>query len=110
MKDFFGLPLVDTPPEFFDKWHAYARNAFDFSPATLGVAAFTLLVILIVRRKIPKSPPRWWPFPVHAACLAVQPAHGHYRHAFRGAPRGLPDFTMPEGITFERILNSSPTR
>ena len=56
MKDFFGLPLVDTPPEFFDKWGAYAQNAMDFSPATFGVAAFTLLVILIVRHKIPKIP------------------------------------------------------
>ena len=56
MKDFFGLPLVDTPPEFFDKWGAYAQNAMDFSPATFGVAVFTLLVILIVRHKIPKVP------------------------------------------------------
>ena len=69
MKDFFGLPLVDTPPEFFDKWGAYAQNAMDFSPATFGVAAFTLLVILIVRRKIPKVPA-----PVVAVFLSTLPS------------------------------------
>ena len=80
MKDFFGLPLVDTPPEFFDKWGAYAQNAMDFSPATFGVAVFTLLVILIVRHKIPKVPaPVVAVFPVHAAGVAVLPAYRYHR-------------------------------
>ena len=73
MKDFFGLPLVDTPPEFFDKWGAYAQNAMDFSPATFGVAVFTLLVILIVRHKIPKVPA-----PVVAVFLSVPYWKGKY--------------------------------
>ena len=42
IKDFFGLPLVDTPPEFFDKWGAYAQNAMDFSPATVSYTHLTL--------------------------------------------------------------------
>ena len=109
MKDFFGLPLVDTPPEFFDKWHAYARNAFDFSPATLGVAAFTLLVILIVRRKIPKIPA-----PVVAVFLSTllvwlfSLPTDTIGTRFGALPVGLPDFTMPEGITFERIRELFP--
>ena len=110
MKDFFGLPLVDTPPEFFDKWGAYAQNAMDFSPATFGVAAFTLLVILIVRHKIPKSSRAlWWPCSCPrcwcgcSPCRPIPSVPGSAR-----CPRASPTFTLPYGITFERIRELFP--
>ena len=109
IKDFFGLPLVDTPPEFFDKWGAYAQNAMDFSPSTLGVAAFTLLVILIVRRKIPKLPA-----PVVAVFLSTllvwlfSLPTDTIGSRFGTLPTGFPDFTLPYGITFERIRELFP--
>ena len=109
MKDFFGLPLVDTPPEFFDKWGAYAQNAMDFSPATFGVAAFTLLVILIVRRKIPKVPA-----PVVAVFLSTllvwlfSLPTDTIGSRFGSLPTGFPEFTLPYGITFERIRELFP--
>ena len=109
MKDFFGLPLVDTPPEFFDKWGAYAQNAMDFSPATFGVAVFTLLVILIVRHKIPKVPA-----PVVAVFLSTllvwlfSLPTDTIGSRFGTLPTGFPDFTLPYGITFERIRELFP--
>lgn len=109
MKDFFGLPLVDTPPEFFDKWGAYAQNAMDFSPATFGVAAFTLLVILIVRHKIPKIPA-----PVVAVFLSTllvwlfSLPTDTIGSRFGTLPTGFPEFTLPYGITFERIRELFP--
>ena len=72
MKDFFGLPLADTPPEFLDKWHVYAQNAASFSPATVTVALFTLAVIVAVRRKIPRIPA-----PVAAVVAATQIGRAH---------------------------------
>ena len=109
IKDFFGLPLVDTPPEFFDKWGAYAQNAMDFSPSTLGVAAFTLLVILIVRHKIPKIPA-----PVVAVFLSTllvwlfSLPTDTIGSRFGTLPTGFPEFTLPYGITFERIRELFP--
>ena len=109
MKDFFGLPLVDTPPEFFDKWGAYAQNAMDFSPATFGVAVFTLLVILIVRHKIPKVPA-----PVVAVFLSTllvwlfSLPTDTIGSRFGTLPTGFPEFTLPYGITFERIRELFP--
>ena len=111
IKDFFGLPLVDTPPEFFDKWGAYAQNAMDFSPSTLGVAAFTLLVILIVRRKIPKLPA-----PVVAVFLSTllvwlfSLPTDTIGSRFSTLPTGFPDFALPQGVTFERIRELFPRR
>ena len=84
IKDFFGLPLVDTPPEFFDKWGAYAQNAMDFSPSTLGVAAFTLLV---------------WLFSLPTDTIGSR---------FGTLPTGFPDFALPQGVTFERIRELFP--
>ena len=100
-EDFVRLPLVDTPPEFFDKWGAYAQNAMDFSPATFGVAAFTLLVILIVRHKIPKIPA-----PVVAVFLSTllvwlfSLSTDTIGSRFGTLPTGFPEFTLPYGITF----------
>lgn len=104
MKDFFGLPLADTPPEFFAKWHLYASNAVEFSPATIGVSLFTLAIILLVRRNIPRLPA-----PVAAvfgATLLVSlggvpvDTIGSY---FGELPRSLPEIQLPGIITFERL-------
>ena len=100
IKDFFGLPLVDTQPEFFDKWGAYAQNAMDFSPSTLGVAAFTLLVILIVRRKIPKLPA-----PVVAVFLSTLLV---WLFSLPTDTIGSRFGTLPQGVTFERIRELFP--
>lgn len=104
MKDFFGLPLAETPPEFFDKWGAYAKNALDFSPATVGVSLFTLAIILIIRRKIPKVPAPV--IGVLAATLAVWAFNlptETIGSRFGALPAGLPSFGLPVDVTFERV-------
>ena len=112
MKDFFGLPLVDTPPEFFDKWGAYAQNAMDFSPATFGVAVFTLLVILIVRRQISQSSrARGGRVPVHAAGVAVLPAYRYHRFPVRRVARlASPISLCRTGSPSSVSASCSPTR
>lgn len=104
MKDFFGLPLADTPPEFLDKWHVYAQNAGSFSPATVAVALFTLAVIVVVRRKIPRIPA---PVAAVAAATLLVSLTGLPAETigsrFGTLTPGLPSFHLPEGITFDRI-------
>lgn len=56
IKDFLGLPLASTPPEFFDKWQVYGQHVESFSPATLSIGLFTLGVLLAVRRYVPRLP------------------------------------------------------
>jgi SulP family sulfate permease len=56
IKDFLGLSMGALPEGFIEKWVAYAREAGAVSPAALGVAAGSLLVITAwprVSRKIP---------------------------------------------------------
>ena len=104
MKDFFGLPLAETPPEFLDKWHVYAQNAGSFSPATVTVALFTLAVIVAVRRKIPRIPA---PVAAVAAATLLVSLTGLPAETigsrFGTLTPGLPAFHLPEGITFDRI-------
>lgn len=47
MKDFLGLRMGAVPPDFVDKWIAYAAHIATLDPATLGVAAGTLLVLIV---------------------------------------------------------------
>lgn len=109
MKDFFGLPLADTPPEFFDKWGAYAKNAMDFSPATFGISLLTLGIILVIRRKVPKIPAPVvgvliativvWLFNLPTETIGTR---------FGSLPSGFPEFGLPVDITFERVRQLFP--
>lgn len=104
MKDFFGLPLAETPPEFFDKWHLYATNAMQFSPSTVLVAVFTLALILGIRRCIPRLPAPV--VAVAAATLLVAFAGlpvDTIGSRYGTMPTGLPSFYLPDGITIDRI-------
>ena len=87
MKDFFGLPLADTPPEFLDKWHVYAQNAASFSPATVTVALFTLAAVVAATLLV---------------SLTGMPVET-IGSRFGALTPGLPEFSLPEGVTFDRI-------
>jgi sulfate permease, SulP family len=56
MRDFFGLELAEVPAEFVDKWHAYVLHAASFDSPTLGLAAGSLALILLLRAYLPKLP------------------------------------------------------
>lgn len=103
MGDFFGLPLKSVPPEFFGKWALYLDNISSTSTMTLGIAASTLVVMLLVRRYIPKVPApvmgvifgglAVWAFGLPVDTIASR---------FGEIPAELPSFHWPE-ITVERI-------
>ncbi len=54
--DFLGLKAGPVPPDFVGKWAAYGRAAGTFSPASLGIGALALAIILLVRRIAPRAP------------------------------------------------------
>ena len=56
LRDVFGLRMTEVPADFLPKIAAYARHAGDVTPAALGVAALTLVVIIFwprVSRRVP---------------------------------------------------------
>lgn len=56
VKDFLGLPMAETPPEFFDKWHLYFGHIHAFNPITLFTSFLTLATIVFIRLTIPRIP------------------------------------------------------
>lgn len=55
IKDFLELPC-SLPAEFLEKLHVYAKHIADFSPQAAALAAFTLILILVLRRYFPSVP------------------------------------------------------
>lgn len=56
IKDLLGLPIAKLPPEFLEKWHAYAGHIQAINPATAGIAAGALAVMILLRKLAPKVP------------------------------------------------------
>lgn len=56
MKDLFGLQMETPPGDFVEKWAAYFRALPSFQWQALLLGAGTLLLILVIRRFIPRLP------------------------------------------------------
>lgn len=50
MKDFFGLNIEHVPSEFLSKWSVYFQSWKTLNPFALGIALFTILNIVVLRR------------------------------------------------------------
>lgn len=55
--DFLGLRTGPVPADFIDKWGAYSRAIGTRNWAALGLGAGTLLLIMALRRFVPRVPP-----------------------------------------------------
>ncbi|MDC8015429.1 SulP family inorganic anion transporter [Tahibacter soli] len=109
IKDVLGLRMDAVPAEFFARWNAYFHNLDKFTPATVGVAAACLALIIVLRRWRPT-----WPgflFAVVAGALATTlfalPTDT-IASRFGGIPAALPQFEIPH-IPFERTLELFPS-
>jgi len=96
VKDFLGLKMGAVPPDFVEKWTAYAGHIGSATWTTLGVAVGTL-VVLIVWPKISRMVPA--PFvAMIVATLAVQmfalPV-ATIGSRFGGVPSSLPAPHLP---------------
>ncbi|MCM1309888.1 MAG: sulfate permease [Bacteroides sp.] len=56
VNDFLGLGLTNIPSEFLPKWGVYLKNISNIDPVTLGVAAVSLLIIILAPKVSKKLP------------------------------------------------------
>lgn len=103
MGDFFGMPIKNAPPEFFNKWVMYFQHLDQISPVTFGVAGATLAIMLIIRKYYPRVPAPvagviFGALLVWIFHLPVDTIAGRYGDI----PAALPSFHWPD-ITLDRI-------
>ncbi|SHF59914.1 SulP family inorganic anion transporter [Dysgonomonas macrotermitis] len=58
IKDFFGLQVTNTPPDFLGKWHIYIANFSTLDLVTVGIGILSLIIIIFshkISKKIPGS-------------------------------------------------------
>jgi SulP family sulfate permease len=56
IKDFFGLDIAQSSVHFFEKWLEYFRFFPTLNFAAVGIGAGTIIIILIVRKFVPRIP------------------------------------------------------
>jgi SulP family sulfate permease len=56
MKDFFGLGIEKSSPDFIPKWIEHFQYAATFDPVTLAAGLGTMAIIILVRRFSPRIP------------------------------------------------------
>lgn len=98
IKDFLGLKLDTVPSEFFAKMGTLASSLPTTSPVTLGVAAASLLIIILWpvawRKVVPGS---ILAVIIGTAAVALLQLHIEtIGSRFGSIPQGLPPFHMPE--------------
>jgi SulP family sulfate permease len=56
IKDFFGFRIPQSSPEFFDQWAGYLTHVTTLDPVTCAIGAFTIVLMVLVRRFCPRVP------------------------------------------------------
>ncbi|GHV74654.1 sodium-independent anion transporter [Spirochaetia bacterium] len=97
IKDFLGLRIEKTSPEFFEYWGQYIDTFSTLQPVTVGIGLGTLGIILLIRKLYPRIPAAV--VGVLAAtlvCYFFKLPTETIGSRFGGIPRGLPVPVMPE--------------
>jgi SulP family sulfate permease len=96
IKDFFGLPIAESSPEFVQMWRNNIRALPLLNQPALATAFCTLVVMLLVRRFVPRIPAA--AAGVAAAttlCWALKLPVETIGSRFGGIPQSLPAFSLP---------------
>lgn len=97
VKDFLGLKISQVPANFIPKWAAFFKALPTWDPLTFVIAAGTLVVILLIRKFIPRVP--WGIASIVIATLVVwgfQIPIETIASRFGEIPRLLPSPSLPE--------------
>ena len=109
LKDLFGLSIAQVPAEFVAKIEALfaARDTVSF--AALGIGLSTMLLIVALRRLVPKMPGLIVAVGVTSALVALTtlPVDTIFSR-FGALPSALPVPTLPD-ISFERVTQLLPS-
>ncbi|MDR2842166.1 MAG: sulfate permease [Spirochaetaceae bacterium] len=91
IKDFFGLDIENSSPDFIHKWIEHFTNANTIDIATLVIGAGTLLIIILMRRFFRRIPAAVVAvlFATLAAYFLSLPVET-IQSRFGGIPAGLP--------------------
>lgn len=109
IKDFFGFHMGVPPADFIGKWVAYFKACCSLEPVTFAVGSGTLILILLIRRYVPRVP--WGIAAIVLATLAAYLFHlpvatifSHYGEIPRTLPiPSIPSFAIPAG-SFKEIF------
>ena len=96
IKDFFGLKTGPAPGEFFARMKTLAAAFPTLDATTVGLAASSLAIILIVPRFIPRLPGSILALILGTAAVVLfHLPVATIGSAFGGIPAGLPSFHIP---------------
>jgi SulP family sulfate permease len=97
IKDFFGLAIEKTSPEFFESWGQYIELFPTLQPVTLGIGLGTLGIILLVRKLFPRLPAAVVGVTaVTLVCYFFALPTETIGTRFGGIPQGLPAPVIPK--------------
>lgn len=97
IKDFFGLRMEHYPSEFFARVQALAVNWKSLDWPAFGLAVFSLALVLLVPRAIPRLPGSIVALVAGTTLVAVfRIPVDTIGSTFGGIPHGLPAFDVPE--------------
>lgn len=97
VKDFFGLEIAQIPPDFLSKWDSFFHAFPTWQPMAFGVAAGTLVLIVLIRRFVPRIP--WGIASIAIATLVCWGLHlpvDTIASRFGEIPRTLPLPSLPD--------------
>lgn len=96
IKDFLGLKMKENPSEFFARMEALTSHLSTADWVTVGLAAGSLAIILLVPRLAPKVPGSILALVAGTACVAAfaLPVET-IGSKFGGIPQGLPTIHVP---------------
>jgi SulP family sulfate permease len=97
-KDFFGLRTIDSPEHFLDKLLALSAAFSTLDPATAGLGAASLLILVVSPKLIPRVPAPLVALVIATIAQAILkfPTVATVGSAFGGIPHNLPSFQLPE--------------
>lgn len=109
LKDLLGLRMGDVPADFVEKVALYTSHITDITPAAIGIAALSLIIILIGPRVTTKVPAPFIALIVSTAVvyllgLSVETIGSR----FGELPTGFPSADLPS-VTLERITALMPS-
>jgi len=103
LKDFFGLPIENMPPDFIDKLVLYVQNLYQANPVAVAVALISIIIIFFMKANYPRIPG-----PIVVVVLSAIAVYlfdlpiETIESRFGAIPSMLPSPSFPD-ISFEKI-------
>lgn len=103
LKDFFGLPIENMPPDFIDKLVLYVQNLDKANPVAVAVALMSIIIIFFMKVNYPRIPG-----PIVVVVLSAIAVYlfdfpiETIESRFGAIPSMLPSPSFPD-ISFEKI-------